>query len=61
MNLQNLFASFYNDPKADVMNMSWLDMFLIMTPINFIGYTVIKKKNERLDVPMTTQEYIQKN
>ena len=22
VNLQNLFASFYNDPKADVMNMS---------------------------------------
>ena len=40
------------------MNISRLDMFLIMMPMNFIEYTVIKKTNEQLDVPMTTQEYI---
>ena len=40
------------------MKMSRLDMFLIMVPMKFIECTVIKKKNEQLDVPMTTQEYI---
>ena len=54
MNLQNLFASFRNYLKADVMNMSRLDMSLIMMPMNFIEDTVIKNTNERLDVPMTT-------
>ena len=40
------------------MKISRLDMFLIMMPMNFIEYTVIKKTNEQLDVLMTTQEYI---
>ena len=40
------------------MKMSSLDMFLIMMPMKFIEDTVIKKKNERLVVSMTTQEYI---
>ena len=57
-NLQNSFASFRNYLKADVVKMSRLDMFIIMMPMNFIEDTVIKKTNERLDVPMTTQEYI---
>ena len=30
-------------------------MFLIMMLMDFIEDNVIKKKNERLDVPMTTQ------
>ena len=58
MNLQNSFASFCNHSKADVMKMSMLDMFLIMMPMKFIEDTVIKKTSEKLDVPMTTQEYI---
>ena len=57
-NLQNSFASFRNYSKADVMKMSRLDMFLIMMPMNFIEDTVIKKTNEQLGVPTTTQEYI---
>ena len=40
------------------MKMSRLDMFLIMIPMEFIEDTVISKKNEELDVPMTTHEYI---
>ena len=40
------------------MNISMLDMFLIMMPINFVEDNVIKKTNEQLDVSMTTQEYI---
>ena len=40
------------------MKMSRLDMFLIMMPMNFIEDTAIKKKNEQLYVPKTTQEYI---
>ena len=40
------------------MKMSRLDMFLIIMPIEFIENTVIKKTNEKLHVPMTTQEYI---
>ena len=40
------------------MKMSRLDMFLIMIPMKFIEDTVIKKTNKRLDVPMTTQEFI---
>ena len=40
------------------MKMSRLDMFLIMTKIKFIVDTAIKKINERLYFPMTTQEYI---
>ena len=43
---------------ANVMNISRLDMFLIMIPMKLIEDTVIKKKNERMGVPMTTQEYI---
>ena len=58
MNLQNSFASFCNYLKAGVNKMSRLDMFLIMMPIKFIEDTMINKKNERLGVPMTTQEYI---
>ena len=33
-------------------------MFLIMIAMNFIQDAVIKKTNEQLGVPMTTQEYI---
>ena len=40
------------------MKISRLDMFLIMMPMKFIEDNVIKKTNEILDVPMTTQEYI---
>ena len=40
------------------MKMSRLDMFLIMMLMKFIEETVIKKTNERLDVPINTQEYI---
>ena len=40
------------------MKTSRLDVFLIVMPMKFIDDTVIKKKNERLDVTMTTQEYI---
>ena len=40
------------------MKMSRLDMFLIMITMMFIEDNVIKKTNEQLDVPMTTQEYI---
>ena len=43
---------------ANVMNISRLDMFLIMMPMKFIEDAVIKKTSEQLDVPMTTQEYI---
>ena len=58
MNLKNSFASFRNDFKSDFMKMSRLDMFIIMMPIKFIEDNVIKKTNERFDVPMTTQKYI---
>ena len=57
-NIQNLFASFRNYPKADVMKMSRLDIFLIMMLMKIIEDTVIKKTYELLDMPMTTQEYI---
>ena len=40
------------------MKMSRLDIFLIMMSMKFVEYFVIKKKNERFDAPMTTQEYI---
>ena len=40
------------------MKMSRLDMFLIVTPMKFIEDAVTKKTNERLDVLMTTHEYI---
>ena len=40
------------------MKMSRLDVFLIIIPMKFVEDTVLKKTNERLDVPMTTQEYI---
>ena len=40
------------------MKMSRLDMFLIMMPMKFIEDTVIKTTNEKLDVPITIQEYI---
>ena len=38
--------------------MSRLDIFLITMPMKFIEGTVINKTNERLDVLMTTHEYI---
>ena len=57
-NLQNSFASFFNYLRADVMKMSRLDMFLIMTPMQFSEDTLINNKNEQLDVPITTDEYI---
>ena len=56
--LQNLFVSFCNYSKANVMKISRLDMFLIMMPMKFIEYSGIKKTNEILGVPMNTQEYI---
>ena len=40
------------------MNMSRLDMFIIMISMKFIGDNVIRKTNERLDVTINTQEYI---
>ena len=40
------------------MKISRLDIFLIMTGMKFTEDTVIQKTHERLDVPMTTQEYI---
>ena len=40
------------------MKMSRIGMFLIMIPMKFIEDTVIKNTNEKLDVLMTTQEYI---
>ena len=40
------------------MNMSRLDMFLILIPMNFIKDTVINKTTEKLDVSRKTQEYI---
>ena len=57
-NIQFFFASFRYYSKVDVMKMSRLDMFLIMMPMKCIEDTVIKNKNERLGVPMTTQDYI---
>ena len=40
------------------MKMSRLDIFIIVMPMEFIEDTVIKKTNDQLYVPMTTQEYI---
>ena len=40
------------------MKMSSLDMFLILIPMKLIEDNVIKKINEQMDVPMTTQDYI---
>ena len=40
------------------MKISSLDMFLIVMTMNFIEDTVLKKTNGRLDVPITTYEYI---
>ena len=57
-NIKNSLSSFRNYLKADIMKMSRLDMFLTMMPMKCIEDTVIKKTNEQLDVPMTTQEYI---
>ena len=58
VSLQNLFASFCNYSKANVIKMSRLDIFLIMMPMKFIEDTVIKKTNERLYLTITTQKYI---
>ena len=44
-NLQNSFASFRNYSKADVMNISRLDMFLIIISMKFIENTLIKNTN----------------
>ena len=40
------------------MNMSRLDMFLIIMPMKFIEDTLINNTNEIFYVPMNTQDYI---
>ena len=57
-NLQNYFASFRHYSHDAVLCMSLLQLFLIISPEDYIKEVLIYKTNKGLSVPMDIQEFI---
>ena len=57
-NLQNYFASFRNYSHDAILCMSFLQLFLVMFPEDYLEEVLIPETNKGPSVPMDLQEYI---